>query len=199
MSSLAGQSKDHLSESNVNKDRLPKVKKDSFAEAMKEIEEIRERDIAKEILRINKKISVDRLHKDLRESVRSASTRLDDEALKKIKSKISSAESFAENLINKGKNDKAEARDNKDPAEDELDKVNSDGQDLGKLPIPPDLNNNNPEKINSIKNPRSTLLPERVRITKENNSETVIDADGRLLFDGSSSLGGVPPTPIIGV
>ena len=190
MSSLAGQSKDHLSESNVNKDRLPKVKKDSFAEAMKEIEEIRERDIAKEILRINKKISVDRLHKDLRESVRSASTRLDDEALKKIKSKISSAESFAENLINKGKNDKAEARDNKDPAEDELEKVNSDGQDLGKLPIPPDLNNNNPEKINSIKNPRSTLLPERVRITKENNSETVIDADGRLLFDGSSSLGG---------
>ncbi len=190
MSYLAGQSKDHLSESNVNKDRLPKVKKDSFAEAMKEIEEIRERDIAKEILRINKKISVDRLHKDLRESVRSASTRLDDEALKKIKSKISSAESFAENLINKGKNDKAEARDNKDPAENELEKVNPDGQDSGKLPIPPDLNNNNPEKINSIKNPRSTLLPERVRISKENNSETVIDADGRLLFDGSSSLGG---------
>ena len=60
MSSLAGQSKDHLSESNVNKDRLPKVKKDSFAEAMKEIEEIRERDIAKEILRredISRKLS----------------------------------------------------------------------------------------------------------------------------------------------
>lgn len=190
MSYLAGQSKDHLSESNVNKDRLPKVKKDSFAEAMKEIEEIRERDIAKEILRINKKISVDRLHKDLRESVRSASTRLDDEALKKIKSKISSAESFAENLINKGENDKTKARDNKDPVEAELEKVNPDGQDSGKLPIPPDLNNNNPEKINSITNPRSTLLPERVRITKENNSETVIDADGRLLFDGSSSLGG---------
>ena len=52
MSSLAGQSKDHLSESNVNKDRLPKVKKDSFAEAMKEIEENRERDIAKEIFHI---------------------------------------------------------------------------------------------------------------------------------------------------
>ena len=189
MSYLGGQSKDHLSESNANKDQLPNVKKDSFAEAMKEIEEIRERDIAKEILRINKKISVDRLHKDLRDSVRRASTRLDDEALKKIKSKISSAESFAENLINKGKNDKAEARDNKDPVEDELEKVNPDGQDSGKLPIPPDLNNNNPEKINSITNPRSTLLPERVRITKENNSETVIDADGRLLFDGSSSLG----------
>ena len=58
MSSLAGQSKDHLSESNVNKDRLPKVKKDSFAEAMKEIEEIRERDIAKEIYELIKRFQL---------------------------------------------------------------------------------------------------------------------------------------------
>ncbi len=186
---LAGQGKDNSYESKVKKDRLSKIKGDSFAEAMKEIEEIRKRDVAKEILRINKKISVDRLHEDLRNSVRNASDRLSDKAIEKIKSKVSSAESFAEDFINKDKSGDSEVGETKIQAENEPKKISPIDQELGKLPIPPDLNSDNSDKSNPIKNPSSTLLPERVKAAKENNLETVIEADGRLIFDGSSSLG----------
>jgi len=182
---LAGQGKDNLSESKVKKDRSSKIKGGSFAEAMKEIEEVRKRDVAKEILRINKKISVDRLHEDLRNSVRNASDRLSDKAIEKIKSKVSSAESFAQDFINKGKSGDSEVGETKIQAENEPKKISPIDQELGKLPIPPDLNSDNSDK----KNPSSILLPERVKAAKENNLETVIEADGRLIFDGSSSLG----------
>lgn len=186
---LEGQGKDNSSKSKVKKDRSSEIKGGSFAEAMKEIEEVRKRDVAKEILRINKKVSVDRLHEDLRNSVRNASDRLSDKAIEKIKSKVSSAESFAEDLINKGKRGDPEVGETKIRTEDKPQKINPINQELGKLPIPPDLNSDNSDKINPIKNPSSTLLPERVRADKGNNSETVIEADGRLIFDGSSSLG----------
>lgn len=186
---LAGQGKDNLSKSKLNKDRLSKIKSDSFAEAMKEIEEVRKRDVAKEILRINKKISVDRLHEGLRDSVRNASDRLSDKAIEEIKSKISSAESFAKDLINKDNSDAPEDDGTKIRAKDEPKKISPIDQELGGLPIPPDLSSDNSDKKDSIKNPPSTLFPERVRAAKGNNSETVIEADGRLIFDGSSSLG----------
>ena len=82
---FAVQGKDNVTEPKVKKGQTPKKNSGSFAEAMKEIEEVRKRDVAKEILRINKKISVDRLHEDLRNSVRNASDRLDDEAIEKIR------------------------------------------------------------------------------------------------------------------
>jgi len=186
---FAGQGKDNLSDSKVKKDQPTKIKGASFAEAMKEIEEVRKRGVEKEILRINKKISVDRLHEDLRNSVRNASDRLDDEAIEKIKSKILSAEAFAENLLNSGKKNESEVGEIKVRREDESEKIIPIDQDSGKLPTPPDLNSNDAEKENPEKNPSSTLLPERVRVPKANNSETVIEADGRLIFDGSSSLG----------
>ena len=47
---LEGQGKDNSSKSKVKKDRSSEIKGGSFAEAMKEIEEVRKRDVAKEIL-----------------------------------------------------------------------------------------------------------------------------------------------------
>ena len=187
---LAGQGKDDSSKSKIKKIQSSKIKGSSFEEAMKEIEEVRKKDLAKEILRINKKISIERLHEDLRNSVRDASDRLNDKAIEKIKSKVSSAESFAENFINNnGKSDDPPVGEIEIRAEDEPKKISPIDQELGKLPIPPDLINGNSEKSNPIKNPSSTLLPDRVRESEENNSETVIEADGRLIFDGRSSLG----------
>ena len=187
---LAGQGKDDSSKSKIKKNQSSKIKGSSFEEAMKEIEEVRKKDLAKEILRINKKISIERLHEDLRNSVRDASDRLNDKAIEKIKSKVSSAESFAENFINNnGKSDDPPVGEIEIRAEDEPKKISPIDQELGKLPIPPDLINGNSEKSNPIKNPSSTLLPDRVRESEENNSETVIEADGRLIFDGRSSLG----------
>ena len=186
---FAVQGKDNVTESKVKKGQTPKKNSGSFAEAMKEIEEVRKRDAAKEILRINKKISVDRLHEDLRNSVRNASDRLDDEAIEKIKSKISSAEAFAENLLNSGKKDESEVGGIKVPGNNESQEISPIEQDPGKLPKPPDVHSENADKGNPEKTPSSTLLPERVRVPKVNNSETVIEADGRLIFDGNSSLG----------
>ena len=123
-----------MTEPKVKKGQTPKKNNGSFAEAMKQIEEVRKRDAAKEILRINKKISVDRLHEDLRNSVRNASDRLDDEAIEKIKSKISSAEAFAENLLNSGKKDESEVGGIKVPANNESQEKSPIEQDPGKLP-----------------------------------------------------------------
>ncbi len=186
---FATQGKENVTESKVKKGQTSKKNGGSFAEAMKEIEEVRKRDAAKEILRINKKISVDRLHEDLRNSVRNASDRLDDEAIEKIKSKISSAEAFAENLLNSGKKNESELEGIKVREKNESQEVIPIEQDAGKLPTPPDLHSENADKTNPENNPSSTSLPERVRAPRVNNSETVIEADGRLIFDGNSSLG----------
>ena len=55
---LAGQGKDNSSKSKIKKNQSSKIKGSSFEEAMKEIEEVRKKDLAKEIIRINKKISI---------------------------------------------------------------------------------------------------------------------------------------------
>ena len=74
-------------------------KSDDFAEAMKAIGKVRKEDIKTEILRIDKKIAVSRLHENLRDSVSDAVNRLDDDAVEKIKSKIDEAESFAKKIL----------------------------------------------------------------------------------------------------
>ena len=154
-------------------------KSDDFAEAMKAIEKVRKEDIKTEILRIDKKIATSRLHKNLRDSVSDAVKRLDDDAVEKIKSKIDEAESFAKKIL----------EENPEKIEDLINLSNKDdGSESDELPSPPELNevgtNSNASKT-SIAKP----LPERVRQSEEGENDTIIDADGRLIFDGSSSLG----------
>ena len=154
-------------------------KSDDFAEAMKAIEKVRKEDIKTEILRIDKKIATSRLHKNLRDSVSDAVKRLDNDAVEKIKSKIDEAESFAKKIL----------EENPEKIEDLINLSNKDdGSESGELPSPPELNkvgtNSNASKT-SITKP----LPERVRQSEEGENDTIIDADGRLIFDGSSSLG----------
>ena len=154
-------------------------KNDDFAEAMKAIEKVRKEDIKTEILRIDKKIATSRLHKHLRDSVSDAVKRLDNDAVEKIKSKIDEVESFAKKIL----------EENPEKIEDLINLSNKDdGSESDELPSPPVLNkvgtNSNASKT-SIAKP----LPERVRQSEEGENDTIIDADGRLIFDGSSSLG----------
>ena len=154
-------------------------KNDDFAEAMKAIEKVRKEDIKTEILRIDKKIATSRLHKNLRDSVSDAVKRLDDDAVEKIKSKIDEAESFAKKIL----------QENPEQIEDLINLPNKDDEfESDELPSPPELN-----KVGTNSNASKTLiakpLPERVRQSEEGENDTIIDADGRLIFDGSSSLG----------
>ena len=119
------------------------------------------------------------MHKNLRDSVSDAVKRLDNDAVEKIKSKIDEAESFAKKIL----------EENPEKIEDLINLSNKDdGSESDELPSPPVLNkvgtNSNASK-KSIAKP----LPERVRQSEEDENDTIIDADGRLIFDGSSSLG----------
>lgn len=157
-----------------------KSTKDDFAEAMKAIEKVRNADVKNEILKIDKKIAASRLHKGLRESVSDAVKRLDDDAVNQIKSKINEAESFAKKIL-------SNEPENLEISRDTPDKKNKNVSDA--LPSPPEINepkrvgNNDSEKIS----PKP--IPDRVRDYENGENDTIIEAEGRLIFDGSSSLG----------
>ena len=58
-----------------------------------------------------------------------------------------------------------------------------------KLPSPPVLEEPKNKYENKPQNLSANRFPERVRVSDEGENHTIIDADGRLIFDGSSSLG----------
>ena len=166
----------------INK-KINSSKSDNFAEAMKAIEKVRKADLKTEILRIDKKIATSRLHKDLRESVSDATGRLDDKALEKIKSKIRSAESLAKELLN----EKVTSSQQEIEGSEKSKSANLNKPDT--LPSPPVLEEPENKYENKPRNLSANRFPERVRVLDDGENHTVIDADGRLIFDGSSSLG----------
>ena len=158
-------------------------KSDDFAEAMKAIEKVRKADLKNEILRIDKKISTSRLHKNLRESVSNAANRLDDDAVEKIKSKIRSAETFAKELL------KEEVISPIENINESKSSESANLSDSDKLPSPPVLEEPNNKYKNQSQNLSANQFPDRAKLADDGENNTVIDADGRLIFDGSSSLG----------